>query len=134
MGHSTDTITADTITDDQIRSLHDGGQPISEELHELCRTALYAAVGSLRRAQARGLLADFLNGKDAKIPLNAMTITDDQIRELMATADRDTRKLCEIALRDQYTAKTRGALLMKARRKGQARARLAEILNTRSTK
>ena len=128
-----DTITADTITDDQIRSLHDGGQPISDELHELCRTALYAAVGSLRRAQARGLLADFLNGKTVKIPVNAMTITDDQIRELMATADRDTRKLCEIALIPD-DAKTRGALLMKARRKGQARARLAEILNSRSTK
>ena len=67
-------------------------------------------------------------------PLNAMTITDDQIRALMATADRETRKICEVALRDQYASKTRGALLMKARRKGQARARLAEILNTRSTK
>lgn len=63
--------------------------------------------------------------------LTAITITDDQIREVMATADRETRKICEIALRDQYAAKTRGALLMIARRKGQARARLAEILNAR---
>ena len=63
--------------------------------------------------------------------LNAVTITDDQIRELMATADRDTRKICEIALRSD-DAKTRGALLMKARRKGAARARCAEILNDRT--
>lgn len=66
--------------------------------------------------------------------LTATTITDDQIRELMATGDRDTRKICEVALRDQYDAKTRGAMLMKSRRKGQARARLAEILNARSAK
>jgi hypothetical protein len=68
-----------------------------------------------------------------EVVLNAMTITDDQIRALMATADRDTRKICEVALRPD-DAKTRGAFLMKARRKGQARARLAEILNTRSIK
>lgn len=126
-------LTANTITDDQIRALHDGSQPVSDALHELCRTALYAPLGSLRRAQARGHCADLVNGKEVQIPLNAMTITDDQIRELMATADRETRKICEVALRSDE-AKTRAALLMKARRKGQARARLAEILNTRSSK
>jgi hypothetical protein len=123
-------LTADTITDEQIRALHDGEKPVSDALHELCRVALNAAVGSLRRAQARGQLADLLNGKDVKIPLNAVTITDEEIRKLMAVTDRDTRKLCEIALRDPHTAKTRGATLMMARRKGEARARLAEILSS----
>lgn len=122
--------TADTITDEQIRTMHDGSQPVTDGLHELCRVALYAPVGSLRRVQARGFCADMLNGILVHVPLNAVTITDDQVRELMATADRDTRKLCEIALR-ATDAKTRGAMLMKARRNGEARARLAEIFNAR---
>ena len=63
--------------------------------------------------------------------LTATTITEDQIRELMDTADREIRKICEIALRSDE-AKTRGAYLMKLRRKGAARARLAEILNGRN--
>ena len=126
-------LTADSITDEQIRAMHDGKQPVSAELHELCRVALYAPIGSLRRLQARAHCADMLNGETVKLPLNAVTITDDQIRELMATADRETRKLCEIALRSTE-AKTRGAMLLKARRNGQARARLAEILNARSSK
>jgi hypothetical protein len=65
------------------------------------------------------------------VKLTATTITEDQIRALMATADRETRKICEVALRSD-DAKTRGALLMKARRKGAARARCAEVLNDRA--
>lgn len=55
-------VTADTITDEQIRSMHDGAQPVSDELHEDCRIALYAPFGSLRRVQARARCADILNG------------------------------------------------------------------------
>jgi hypothetical protein len=56
-------VTADTITDDQIRSMHDGAQPVSDDLHEVCRIALYAPIGSLRRVQARAKCADILNGE-----------------------------------------------------------------------
>ena len=56
-------LTADTITDEQIRTLHDGSQPVTDDLHELCRVALYAPIGSLRRVQARGTCADIFNAR-----------------------------------------------------------------------
>lgn len=63
--------------------------------------------------------------------LTATTITDDQIHELMATSDRDTRKICATALKTP-DSKWRGPYLMQARRQGEARSRIAEILNDRA--
>ena len=56
-------LTADSIIDEQIHTLHDGSQPVTDDLHELCRIALYAPIGSLRRVQARGTCADILNAR-----------------------------------------------------------------------
>jgi hypothetical protein len=130
-------ITADTITAAQILEC----EPSAYE----CLTCL--GVGKIRDSETGDLRRCLDCGGSGQRPdarercaaiynltkLNAVTITDGQIRELMSSSDREIRKLCEIALRDPNECKTRGALLMRARRSGQARARLAEILNDRSS-
>jgi hypothetical protein len=57
-------LTADTITDEQIRALHDA-QPggASEDLHETCRIALYVTRDYSRRMQARARCAELLNAR-----------------------------------------------------------------------
>jgi hypothetical protein len=66
------TLTADTITDEQIRELrrsvaatsadldHDANHPVV-----ICNVALAAPVGSLRRVQARARCAEILNARSA---------------------------------------------------------------------
>lgn len=59
-------LTADSVTDDQIRDLHEALQEeggLTDDLHEACRVALYAALGSLRRVEARGRCAEILNAR-----------------------------------------------------------------------
>ena len=68
-------LTADTITDDQIRELRRVAaleDPDDDATPTYCNTALMAPLGSLRRATARGYCADILNDR-------AATKRDDEI-------------------------------------------------------
>ena len=83
------TLTADSITDDQIRELRArlGSETYAGASNDAaaCDVAIAAPVGSLRRVQARARCAEILNARRIHrihAPLTADTITDDQIRKL----------------------------------------------------
>ena len=63
-------LTADNITDDQIRELraHLGSETYAESSNDAaaCEVAIAAPVGSLRRVQARARCAEILNARSVK--------------------------------------------------------------------
>ncbi len=62
-------LTEYNITDEQIREFHDALSHESDKdgvIHEVCRVALYAPLGSLRRLEARGTVAELINERNEK--------------------------------------------------------------------
>lgn len=56
-------LTADSITDDQIRELEASLLATNGETYEVCFIALRAPLGSLRRMQARARCAELINAR-----------------------------------------------------------------------
>ncbi len=56
-------VTGDNITDKQIHAFHERSD---DDVHEICRVALYAPFGSMRRATARAKIAELLNAEVRK--------------------------------------------------------------------
>jgi hypothetical protein len=59
-------LTADSITDDQIRDLETELLAANGETYEVCSVALKAPLGSLRRAQARARCAELINVRNGR--------------------------------------------------------------------
>lgn len=58
-----DALTAESITDEQIRELEESLLAANGETYEVCLTAIRAPIGSLRRMQARARCAELLNAR-----------------------------------------------------------------------
>jgi len=123
------TLTADTITDEQIAQCEPseyecptclGNRRIRDGETGILRRCLDCG-GSGQRADARARCVEILNARK----LTAATITDEQIRELRRDNpdDRRVQKACRAAL-----GESRGGGMAERN----ARVRCAEILNART--